>query len=205
MLAFWLIDQPSCPGNFPKGAQERVLPRDRVQRLQTATRSLRDAWIRQQTMRTGLDPGIHLNQTIAGPRHSTAFDSHRPEPAHGRWVYANALTCSQRRIDMKKYVIVAFAASALLASPTLAQRVLNPGEGGGQGYKTTHDNPSQCMGLERGARNSSGGDREKGAFGPAQSEFVAMFNDADGWTDPTTGETYYSYGEWLQAWKAANC
>lgn len=44
---------------FLEGAQERVLPRDRVQRLPIAARFLRDAWIRQQPMRTAQDPGIH--------------------------------------------------------------------------------------------------------------------------------------------------
>ncbi len=106
---------------------------------------------------------------------------------------------------MKKLVLVAFTASALITTPALAQRTLQPGEGGGQGYKTTHDNPSQCMGLERGARNSSGGDREAGEFGQAQSDFVALFSGDDGFTDPATGETYENYGQFLKAWKEANC
>jgi hypothetical protein len=106
---------------------------------------------------------------------------------------------------MKNLLLAALSASALIATPVLAQRTLGPNEGGGQGYKTTHDNPSQCMGLERGARNSAGGDREKGAFGEAQAAFVADFTDGNGYTDPSTGKVYYSYGQWLKDWREANC
>ena len=56
----------------------------------------------------------------------------------------------------------------------------------------THDNPSSCLGAERATRNSNGGDREHGGFGPAQSDFVKAESP---------------YGQWLKEWKAnpINC
>ncbi len=51
----------------------------------------------------------------------------------------------------------------------------------------THDNPSSCLGAERATRNSAGGDREKGGFGPEQADWV---------------KTHQPYGQWLQEWKA---
>lgn len=50
----------------------------------------------------------------------------------------------------------------------------------------THENPSSCLGAERATRNSNGGDREKGGFGPAQSDFV---------------KDQAPYGQWLKDWK----
>ena len=55
----------------------------------------------------------------------------------------------------------------------------------------THDNPSGCLGAERAVRNSNGGDRAQGGFGPAQSSWVAEVRDAG-----------LTYGEWLAEWKA---
>lgn len=46
----------------------------------------------------------------------------------------------------------------------------------------THDNPSSCLGAERATRNSAGGDRAQGGFGPGQSEFV---------------RAHQPYGQWL--------
>jgi hypothetical protein len=42
----------------------------------------------------------------------------------------------------------------------------------------THDNPSSCLGAERATRNSNGGDRAQGGFGPAQSAFVQSVNES---------------------------
>ena len=50
---------------------------------------------------------------------------------------------------------------------------------------------ANCLGAERAERNSAGGDREKGAFGKAQSAYVADLN-AQG----------TSFGAFLQGWKA---
>jgi len=49
----------------------------------------------------------------------------------------------------------------------------------------THDNPSSCLGAERAARTSSGGDRAHGAFSPAQAETV---------------KDKQPYGQWLKGW-----
>jgi len=51
----------------------------------------------------------------------------------------------------------------------------------------THDNPSSCLGAERATRNSNGGDRAQGGFGPVQSDFV---------------QSNQPYGQWLKEWKA---
>ena len=55
----------------------------------------------------------------------------------------------------------------------------------------THDNPSSCLGAERASRNSNGGDRQHGAFGQAQSDYVQYLNEGGTMT----------YGEFLQTWK----
>jgi hypothetical protein len=50
---------------------------------------------------------------------------------------------------------------------------------------------ASCMGIERATRNSNGGDREHGGFGPLQSDYV---------------KSVQPYGQWLQdEWKPANC
>lgn len=69
---------------------------------------------------------------------------------------------------------VVFASMAL---PAFANTVTNPSS-------------NDCLGVERSVRNSNGGDREHGGFGPVQSEFVKQ-------NQP--------YGQWLQGWKDANC
>lgn len=85
-----------------------------------------------------------------------------------------------------KYVALALAASVLAVAPAGAQS-------GADNPTVTHDNPSSCLGAERASRNSAGGDREKGAFGQAQSDYVQSLNEA--------GEM--SYGEFLQTWMQA--
>jgi hypothetical protein len=50
------------------------------------------------------------------------------------------------------------------------------------------------MGSERATRNTPGGDREHGAFGQAQSDFVAVLNDPV--TNTFEGDPHY--GQWLQ-------
>jgi hypothetical protein len=71
---------------------------------------------------------------------------------------------------------------AVLAAPSAAV-----GDPGPDNPTATHDNPSSCLGAERATRNSDGGDREHGGFGPAQSAFV---------------QDQQPYGQWLQEWKA---
>jgi hypothetical protein len=56
----------------------------------------------------------------------------------------------------------------------------------------SHQNPSSCVGAARASRNSKGGDREQGAFGESQSEFVRFLIEAP---------ERMSFGEWLQTWK----
>jgi hypothetical protein len=50
------------------------------------------------------------------------------------------------------------------------------------------------MGTERATDVTPGGDREYGAFGQAQSEFIAVLNDPD--TNSFAGDPHY--GQWLQ-------
>ena len=52
---------------------------------------------------------------------------------------------------------------------------------------------ASCMGIERATRNSNGGDRDHGGFGPVQSDFV---------------QQNQPYGQWLEeaGWKdKGNC
>ena len=57
----------------------------------------------------------------------------------------------------------------------------------GAGQPSEH---ASCMGIERATRNSNGGDRDHGQFGPLQSAFV---------------QAEQPYGQWLQnEWKP-NC
>jgi len=60
----------------------------------------------------------------------------------------------------------------------------------------THDNPSSCLGAERATRNSNGGDRAQGGFGPAQSSFVSDINNG------TAPVPQSNYGQFLKDWKA---
>ena len=85
-----------------------------------------------------------------------------------------------------KYLALAAAAAVLAVAPASARP-------GADNPTATHDNPSSCLGAERATRNSAGGDREKGAFGQAQSDYVRLLNE--------TGEM--SYGEFLQTWMQA--
>lgn len=88
---------------------------------------------------------------------------------------------------MKKFVLAIVASSSLLAMPALARS-------GAESPTVDHDNPSSCLGAERASRNSNGGDRAQGAFGPAQAAYVASLNAQD-----------IDYGQWLQDWKDSNC
>lgn len=56
----------------------------------------------------------------------------------------------------------------------------------------TGSNPSSadCLGAERSLRNSNGGDRQHGGFGPVQADWVKQMKP---------------YGQWLQEWTAKNC
>jgi hypothetical protein len=89
---------------------------------------------------------------------------------------------------MKKLMMLALAASALCAAPSYAKS-------GAANPTATHDNPSSCLGAERATRNSNGGDRAQGEFGQEQAAYVAYINSG--------ASQYMSYGEFLQAWKAA--
>jgi hypothetical protein len=90
---------------------------------------------------------------------------------------------------MKRLLVLALALAAMVV--LVAMTAVSAFAGSGPNSPTaTHDNPSSCVGAERATRNSNGGDRAQGGFGPAQSEFV---------------QTLDSYGQWLQEWKAANC
>lgn len=93
---------------------------------------------------------------------------------------------------MLKQAILTAAVLALSASLAVAA----PINGGGKGQPSENANP---LAVERATRNSDGGDREHGAFGQAQSDFVQGINNGDyaaeGWT---------SFGDFLQEWKAEN-
>jgi hypothetical protein len=65
------------------------------------------------------------------------------------------------------------------------------GDPGPDSPTATHDNPSSCLGAERATRNSVGGDRAQGGFGPAQAEWIAEVKAAG-----------LNYGQWLAEWKA---
>jgi hypothetical protein len=94
---------------------------------------------------------------------------------------------------MKMLVIAAIAASSLVAVPSIAQ------DRGGNGNGAFSTTPNQCLAAERAVRNTPGGDRQKGGFGPAQDGFTALFEDGFYWD--ATGITYYDYGQFLQDWK----
>ncbi len=72
-----------------------------------------------------------------------------------------------------KNIITATAVIALLGAPSIAL---------GQAKGQPSENASP-MGIERATRNSDGGDREHGGFGPDQSEFVQQNSP---------------YGQWLK-------
>jgi hypothetical protein len=64
-------------------------------------------------------------------------------------------------------------------------------------HANTVTNPSlaDCQGVERSVRNSSGGDRAHGAFGPLQAYWVKYVHQAMG----------QPYGQWLNTQNDANC
>lgn len=88
-----------------------------------------------------------------------------------------------------KYLALAAATALLAVAPATARP-------GADNPTATHDNPSSCLGAERATRNSAGGDREHGAFGHAQSDFVAQINAGD-------FEEWGSYGEFLREYLAS--
>ena len=88
---------------------------------------------------------------------------------------------------MRKIVTAAAIAALCATAPAFAQATPRSGA---NNPTATHDNPSSCLGAERATRNSNGGDRAQGAFGQAQSDYVAFLNAG--------GEM--SYGEFLQTW-----
>lgn len=86
---------------------------------------------------------------------------------------------------LKKFVVSVGIGVALSAPPGAALA-----DSGPNSPTATHDNPSSCLGAERATRNSNGGDRENGGFGPGQADFV---------------QAQQPYGQWLGEWKMNNC
>ena len=84
--------------------------------------------------------------------------------------------------------------AALFVSPAAAEVLPSPGAGQPEG---------NCLATERATRNSKGGDRDQGGFGPEQNTFTALFEEGYFWD--VTGKTYYDYGQWLQDWRAQYC
>lgn len=80
-------------------------------------------------------------------------------------------------------IVLVVTALALSTSMPLAAST-------GKGQPSENAN---ALGVERATRNSDGGDREHGGFGPAQSDYVHTINESGG-----------NYGQWLQGWKEAN-
>ena len=95
---------------------------------------------------------------------------------------------------MKHYVMALTLTAALFVSPAAAQVTESDGAGQPKG---------SCLATERATRNSKGGDRDQGGFGPAQNTFTAQFEEGYVW--PVNGKTYYDYGQWLQDWRLQNC
>lgn len=77
-------------------------------------------------------------------------------------------------------IAVLVSTAAFLATPAMAAS-------GPDSPTATHDNPSSCLGAERATRNSNGGDRAQGDFGPTQADYVKVVQP---------------YGQWLKDWKA---
>ena len=84
----------------------------------------------------------------------------------------------------------------VVAGTTLALGAALPAfaDSGPNSPTLTHDNASSCLGAERASRNSDGGDRAQGGFGPAQSAFVASVNASGS-----------NYGAFLADWKSTHC
>ena len=95
---------------------------------------------------------------------------------------------------MKHYVMALTLTAALFVSPAAAQVIESTGAGQPKG---------SCLATERATRNSKGGDRDQGGFGPAQNTFTAQFEEGYVW--PVNGKTYYDYGQWLKDWRAKYC
>jgi hypothetical protein len=71
---------------------------------------------------------------------------------------------------MKKLILVSAAAVLAAGSPAFSQQ--GTPRSGTNSPTLTHDNPSACLGAERAGRNSNGGDRAQGGFGPEQQAYV---------------------------------
>ena len=97
-----------------------------------------------------------------------------------------------------KFFALAATAALLTISPATAQVVDSDGAG------QPSENAS-CLATERATRNSKGGDRDQGNFGPAQDAFTALFETDAGFYWDVTGETYEDYGQFLKDWKAEYC
>ena len=79
---------------------------------------------------------------------------------------------------MKKAIVALMTAGMLMtAAPAFADAAGQPSEN------------ANCLGEERATRNSNGGDREHGAFGPLQAEAV---------------KANQPYGQFLKEWKATS-
>jgi hypothetical protein len=68
-----------------------------------------------------------------------------------------------------KHILIAAAAAALIATPSMANHGNGNARSGMNSPTATNDNPSSCLGAERATRNSRGGDRMMGGFGQEQS------------------------------------
>lgn len=89
---------------------------------------------------------------------------------------------------MNKLLAVTALMSVLaLASPALS--AATPTNGGGVGQPSENASP---LGVERATRNSDGGDRAQGGFGPAQSAYVHSVNESGG----NYGQTVLQDGGW---------
>jgi hypothetical protein len=93
---------------------------------------------------------------------------------------------------MLKQAILTAAVLTLSASLAIAA----PANGGGKGQPSENANP---LAIERATRNSDGGNREHGAFGREQSDFVHAVN-----AGLVPGEDWANYGDFLKEWKAEN-
>jgi hypothetical protein len=91
---------------------------------------------------------------------------------------------------MKKLILISAAALIAVGSPAFSQQ--GTPKSGTNSPTRTNDNPSACLGAERAGRNSNGGDRAQGGFGPAQRAEVQRLRDEEG----------MNYGEALAAFKA---
>jgi hypothetical protein len=84
-----------------------------------------------------------------------------------------------------KLVALGMIAALSVATPAFADH--GKGNARSGAASPTLNNNASCVGAERASRNSRGGDRDQGDFGPAQSGFVQDLNDGGS-----------SFGQWLQ-------